>query len=101
MKCLFTGASAIASNETRFRAAADPSLIENPESEAPFEYEQWNPLTHTRLHKEKDRTPNIFRRIREGDIIVQHPYHSFATSTQVRGRAPEIAFTGVSATYLL
>lgn len=42
-----------------------------------LQFTQWSPLTHTRL-----AGGDIFDTIRRGDVLVHHPYHSFATSTQ-------------------
>jgi polyphosphate kinase len=42
-----------------------------------LQFPQWSPLTHTRL-----AGGDIFDTIRRGDVLVHHPYHSFATSTQ-------------------
>lgn len=38
--------------------------------------------THPRLIKNKGKNTSMFSMIRKGDILVHHPYHAFATSTQ-------------------
>jgi polyphosphate kinase len=50
----------------------------------------WAPLTHPRFtnmtgvtkSKGLQQGDNIFDVIKKGDVLVHHPYHSFATSTQ-------------------
>lgn len=42
-----------------------------------MQYDPWVPLTHPRL-----QGTDIFEVIRNGDLLVHHPYHSFRTSTQ-------------------
>jgi polyphosphate kinase len=63
--------------------------IDRPE----HQYEPWEPVIPARLRREGDPTdlvrqgktadhPNIFSAIREGDILVHHPYESFQESVQ-------------------
>jgi polyphosphate kinase len=49
-----------------------------------LKYEPWTPLTPVRLAglDSKARPGEIFAVIRQGDLLVHHPYNSFATSTQ-------------------
>jgi polyphosphate kinase len=47
----------------------------------------WPPLTKTRLAAAAERGDSIFSVIRQGDVLVQHPYDSFATSTEEFVRA--------------
>ena len=42
----------------------------------------WTPVTQARLHAEPGERPDLFAAIRTGDLIVHHPYDSFATSVE-------------------
>ena len=56
--------------------------LERPELKLP----SWTPQTHPRLLPKagdtRDETTAIFDEIREGDILVHHPYHSFEGTVQ-------------------
>ena len=45
-------------------------------------YSPWSPRTHPRLEAIRGEEKSIFDAISQGDIVVHHPYISFATSTQ-------------------
>ncbi len=49
-----------------------------------LKYEPWTPLTPPRLAglDRTSRAGEIFSIIRQGDLLVHHPYHSFGASTQ-------------------
>jgi len=42
----------------------------------------WVPITQARLASDDDEKVNFFRELRDGDILVHHPYSSFATSVE-------------------
>ncbi len=44
--------------------------------------EVWNPVTQPRLARSEDGTLDFFAALRDGDILVHHPYESFATSVE-------------------
>ncbi len=52
--------------------------IDHPE----LKDEPFHPVTPLRLYRADEQLPDIFGALAEGDLIVQHPYESFATTTQ-------------------
>jgi polyphosphate kinase len=42
----------------------------------------WVPVTQARLARDDDEQVDFFREIRRGDILLHHPYSSFATSVE-------------------
>jgi polyphosphate kinase len=44
--------------------------------------EPWSPVTQPRLQPDEDEEPDVLAAMRKGDIMVHHPYDSFATSVE-------------------
>jgi polyphosphate kinase len=42
----------------------------------------WSPVTQPRLQPDEDEEPDVMAAMRKGDILVHHPYDSFATSVE-------------------
>jgi polyphosphate kinase len=47
-----------------------------------LKYDPWPPATQARLSSASDSDKSMFSVLREHDVLVQHPYDSFATSTE-------------------
>jgi polyphosphate kinase len=55
------------------------AALDRPE----LKFEAWTPVTPTRLVSVEDSgPPDLFAVIREGDVLVHHPYESFETSVE-------------------
>ena len=61
---------------------ADLSRIADVPGRAELRFEPWSPVTQPRLRGEDDEPVDIFAAIRQGDILVHHPYDSFASSVE-------------------
>jgi polyphosphate kinase len=61
---------------------ADLTDIADVPGRAELRYEPWTPVTQPRLQGEDDEPVDIFAAIRQGDILVHHPYDSFASSVE-------------------
>jgi polyphosphate kinase len=61
---------------------ADLSEIADAPGHAELRYSPWTPVTQPRLQGEEDRPVDMFREIRHADLLVHHPYDSFATSVE-------------------
>jgi polyphosphate kinase len=44
--------------------------------------EPWGPVTQPRLQPDEDEEPDVMAAMRKGDILLHHPYDSFATSVE-------------------
>jgi polyphosphate kinase len=42
----------------------------------------WTPVTQPRLQPDEDEAPDLMAAMRKGDILLHHPYDSFATSVE-------------------
>jgi polyphosphate kinase len=58
------------------------NIVDAVGSRPELRYEPWTPVTQPRLQGEDDEPVDIFAAIRQGDILVHHPYDSFASSVE-------------------
>jgi polyphosphate kinase len=61
---------------------ADLTAIADLPGHVELRYVPWAPVTQPRLLGEDDEAVDIFAAIRQGDILVHHPYDSFSTSVE-------------------
>jgi polyphosphate kinase len=61
---------------------ADLGDVADVPGHAELRYSPWTPVTQPRLQGEDDEPVDMFAEIRKGDLLVHHPYDSFATSVE-------------------
>ncbi len=61
---------------------ADLTDVADAPGHRELRYESWSPVTQPRLQGEDGDPADMFAAIRRGDILVHHPYDSFASSVE-------------------
>ena len=61
---------------------ADLTEVADVGGHSELRYPPWSPITQPRLQGEDEEPVDIFATIRQGDLLVHHPYQSFSTSVE-------------------
>jgi polyphosphate kinase len=61
---------------------ADLTDIADVPGHPELRFEPWTPVTQPRLRGEDDEPVDMFATIRQGDVLVHHPYDSFVSSVE-------------------
>ena len=60
----------------------DLTEVASASKRAELHYEPWTPVTQPRLRGDDSEQVDMFGTIRQGDVLVHHPYDSFSTSVE-------------------
>jgi polyphosphate kinase len=61
---------------------SDLTAVADVSGHAELRYPPWSPVTQPRLQGEDEEPVDMFAMVRQGEVLVHHPYDSFATSVE-------------------